>query len=113
MAIPIEDSRNQCCVQCGDIGHRCVWPRGPRWLAGEGGGGWWNSDHLIAGESPDVVLRADDGLVALAAPWLVEAGIHPKVIQELIGHKTIATTLDTYSHALPVPHGQAIRVFRG
>ena len=48
-----------------------------------------------------------------AASMLIAQGAHPKVIQELIGHKTIATTLDTYSHALPVPHGQAIRVFRG
>ena len=39
---------------------------------------------------------------------ILEAGIRPKVVQELLGHKTIATTLDTYSHVLPVLHGQAI-----
>lgn len=44
------------------------------------------------------------------ATVMLEAGIHPKVVQELLGHKTIATTLDTYSHVLPVLHGQAIRV---
>lgn len=43
------------------------------------------------------------------ATVMLEAGIHPKVVQELLGHKTIATTLDTYSHVLPVLHGQAIR----
>jgi integrase len=40
---------------------------------------------------------------------LFTAGIHPKVVQELLGHKTVATTLDTYSHVLPVLHGDAIR----
>ena len=41
---------------------------------------------------------------------MLEAGIHPKVVQEMLGHKTIVTTLDTYSHVLPVLHGEAIRV---
>jgi len=26
---------------------------------------------------------------------------HPKVVQERLGHSTIAMTLDTYSHVLP------------
>jgi integrase len=44
-----------------------------------------------------------------AASVMLEAGIHPKVVQEMLGHKTIVTTLDTYSHVLPVLHGDAIR----
>ena len=28
-------------------------------------------------------------------------GVHPKVVQELLGHSTIAMTMDTYSHLLP------------
>src|ERR671910_3365014 len=28
-------------------------------------------------------------------------GVHPKVVQELLGHATITITLDTYSHVLP------------
>lgn len=35
------------------------------------------------------------------ASLLLKAGIHPKVVQELLGHKTITITLDTYSHLLP------------
>jgi integrase len=31
----------------------------------------------------------------------LEAGVHPKVVQERLGHATIAITLDTYSHAIP------------
>jgi len=45
-------------------------------------------------------LRHTHATVAL------EAGIHPKVVQERVvqerlGHATIAITLDTYSHAIP------------
>ena len=32
------------------------------------------------------------------ATQLLEAGIHPKVVQERLGHSTIATTMDLYSH---------------
>ena len=28
-------------------------------------------------------------------------GIHPKIVQERLGHSTIAITLDTYSHVAP------------
>ncbi len=39
---------------------------------------------------------------------LLETGTHPKVVQDLLGHKTVVTTLDTYSHVLPALHGNAI-----
>jgi integrase len=35
------------------------------------------------------------------ATLLLTRGIHPKIVQELLGHSTIAITLDTYSHVLP------------
>ncbi len=35
------------------------------------------------------------------ATRLLEAGVHPKVVQELLGHSTITLTLDTYSHVMP------------
>jgi len=31
-------------------------------------------------------------------------GVHPKVVQELLGHSTVTLTLDTYSHVLPALH---------
>jgi integrase len=31
----------------------------------------------------------------------LKAGVHVKVVQELLGHATIAVTMDTYSHVLP------------
>jgi integrase len=36
-----------------------------------------------------------------AATLLFLEGVHPKFVQELLGHATIAITLDTYSHVLP------------
>jgi integrase len=36
-----------------------------------------------------------------AATILLAMGIHPKVVQELLGHSKISTTMDLYSHALP------------
>ncbi len=35
------------------------------------------------------------------ATLLLSRGVHPKIVQELLGHATIAITLDTYSHVLP------------
>jgi len=32
---------------------------------------------------------------------MLKQGIHPKIVQERLGHSTIAITLDTYSHVAP------------
>lgn len=40
---------------------------------------------------------------------LLEAGTHPKVVQDLLGHSTIQLTLDTYSHVTPALHRRAAR----
>ena len=36
-----------------------------------------------------------------AATLALAAGTHPKVVQEMLGHASIALTLDTYSHTIP------------
>ncbi|MBI3469167.1 MAG: site-specific integrase [Planctomycetes bacterium] len=36
-----------------------------------------------------------------AATLMLAEGVHPKVVQERLGHATIGMTLDTYSHVLP------------
>ena len=36
-----------------------------------------------------------------AATLLLAMGVHPKMVQDLLGHSNIATTMDTYSHVLP------------
>lgn len=35
------------------------------------------------------------------ASHLLTAGVHPKVVQERLGHSSIAVTIDTYSHVVP------------
>jgi integrase len=34
------------------------------------------------------------------ATFLLQAGVHPKVVQERLGHSSIRVTLDTYSHVI-------------
>lgn len=41
------------------------------------------------------------------ASWLVEAGVDYKVIQERLGHESITTTIDLYSHLRPDAQLQA------
>lgn len=41
------------------------------------------------------------------ATLLLKKGVHPKLVQELLGHATISITLDTYSHVLPGMGDQA------
>ena len=35
------------------------------------------------------------------ASLMLKQGVHPKVVQERLGHATISTTLDLYSHVSP------------
>jgi integrase len=35
------------------------------------------------------------------ATLALQAGVHPKVVSERLGHTTVAITLDVYSHAIP------------
>jgi integrase len=41
------------------------------------------------------------------ATLLLRRSVHPKLVQELLGHATIAITLDTYSHLVPGMGDQA------
>lgn len=43
------------------------------------------------------------------ATILLLKGVHPKFVQELLGHATISITLDTYSHVLPSMGDQTAR----
>jgi integrase len=42
------------------------------------------------------------------ATLLLQQGVHPKVVQERLGHSTISVTMDTYSHVVPGLQRQAI-----
>jgi site-specific recombinase XerD len=51
-----------------------------------------------------VVIRLYD-LRHTCATLLLCRNVHPKYVQELLGHASIAQTLDTYSHVLPGMNG--------
>jgi integrase len=42
------------------------------------------------------------------ASLLLSSGIHPKVVQEILGHSQISMTMDIYSHVLPTMHQDAM-----
>ena len=45
------------------------------------------------------------------ATHLLAANVHPKIVQERLGHANIATTIDLYSHVMPgMQEDAAIRV---
>ncbi len=59
-------------------------------------------------DSPGRVRRS------LHAPTqTAQAGIHPKVVSERLGHATVAITLDTYSHAIPALQEEAAAKIAG
>jgi integrase len=43
-----------------------------------------------------------------AASLLLSLDVHPKIVQELLGHSQISLTLDTYSHVLPSLQAEAV-----
>ena len=43
------------------------------------------------------------------ATVLLESGVHPKLVQDLLGHSTVAITLNTYSHVTAGLSGEAAR----
>jgi integrase len=43
-----------------------------------------------------------------AATLLLSLGVHPKVVQEILGHSQISMTLDIYSHVMPSMHEDAM-----
>ena len=53
---------------------------------------------LKKAELPDI--RFHD-LRHSAASLLLTAGVHPKIVQEILGHTQISMTMDIYSHVLP------------
>ena len=53
---------------------------------------------------PDIPLH---GLRHTWATIALERGVHPRVVQERLGHPNIAVTLQTYSHVMPTMHDDA------
>jgi integrase len=53
---------------------------------------------------PPIALH---GLRHTWATIALEQGVHPRVVQERLGHSNIAITLQTYSHVMPTMHDDA------
>jgi integrase len=53
------------------------------------------------------------GLRHTWATLALEQGIHPRVVQERLGHSTIAITLGIYSHVSPTLHDEAADLIAG
>ena len=47
------------------------------------------------------------------ATLALQAGVHPKVVSERLGHATVSITLDTYSHAIPAMQEEAAALIAG
>jgi integrase len=52
---------------------------------------------LLKAELPEI--RFHD-LRHTCATLLLSKNVHPKIVQEMLGHANVAITLDTYSHVL-------------
>ena len=52
-------------------------------------------------------MRLND-LRHTCASLLFQKNVHPKFVQELLGHASVAITLDTYSHMLPGMGSEAV-----
>lgn len=75
-----------------------------------------NAKNLIARSFKPLLVKAGlprsvrlHDLRHTCATLLLGKGVHPKIVQELLGHATIAITLDTYSHMLPGMGDAAVR----
>ena len=65
--------------------------------------GLWQDHHdryAPVGRQPQPRLQGD------AQAHRLRQGVNPKYVQELLGHASIAQTLDTYSHVLPGMGGE-------
>lgn len=78
-----------------------------------GGGRWtrsafdWNVWHPALRRA-GVWCRWHD-LRHTFASWMIRAGVHPKVLQELLGHASISVTMDIYGHLFPSAGREAVR----
>lgn len=60
---------------------------------------------------PDLSRITLKGLRHTHATLLLEAGVHPKVVQERLGHASVMITMDIYSHVSPTVQKAAVDRF--
>jgi integrase len=65
---------------------------------------------IIASRAELKVIRFHDARHTHAS-LMLKQGVHPKIVQERLGHSSIAVTLDTYSHVAPGLQKKAANLF--
>lgn len=73
---------------------------------------WDRRMNWFTAEHPDVPRITIKGLRHTHATLLLEAGENPKVVQERLGHSTITTTMNIYTHVTPTIQKTAIENLR-
>lgn len=75
-----------------------------------------NALGVLRTSFPALIARADVPRIRFydlrhtAATLLLGQGLHPKIVSEMLGHSTIAITLDLYSHITPTMQREAASV---
>lgn len=72
---------------------------------------WARRLDWVIEKHPDIERVNLKGLRHTHATLLLELGVHPKVVQERLGHSTITTTMNIYSHVTPTMQRSAIDGF--
>lgn len=74
--------------------------------------GDWKAWKAVLAKAELRDVRLHDGRHT-AATLLLSAGVHPRVVMELLGHSQMRTTTDTYSHVMPALAQQAADIMGG
>jgi integrase len=83
------------------------------WIFCDTCGGQLRRSNVIRNSFKPILKRAKlrnirfHDLRHTSATLLLAQGIHPKIVQERLGHSQISLTLDTYSHVLPTMQVEA------
>jgi integrase len=83
------------------------------WIFCDTCGGQLRRSNVIRNSFKPILKRAQlrnirfHDLRHTSATLLLAQGIHPKIVQERLGHSQISLTLDTYSHVLPTMQVEA------
>lgn len=72
---------------------------------------WDRRLNWLAKKHPSLPRVTIKGLRHTHATLLLEMGVHPKVVQERLGHSTITTTMNIYSHVTPTMQKAAVSLF--
>lgn len=83
-------------------------PAGELRSPNEAGRRWRRRVLAAQQDMPDLPTVTLKGLRHTHVTLLLQAGVQPKVVQERLGHSTIAITMNIYSHVIPSMQRDAV-----